>query len=306
MNPDTASKTAIATALMRALHARVDAHRILDDPWGDRLVPMAAREAAYQMLRSRRPDLPAEADAGTQQKAVDASLRANAAYPNVILRSRYTDDALQRALSRGVRQVVLLGAGFDSTALRLAPAPHEVTVVEIDHPATQALKRRCVEAAGVPWPATARFVAADLAAEDLPAVLRRSSLRLAEPIFFSWLGVTMYLSREANLATLRAIASTAAPGSDLVFTYVDQARFDAPPQALSEAERKLHREVASAGEPFVSGFHPAGLSAELAALGLRVVEDHTEVELLHRYDPQAINGFVVRDSSRIVYAVTGR
>ena len=46
MNPDTASKTAIATALMRAMHARVDPHRILDDPWGDRLVPMAAREAA--------------------------------------------------------------------------------------------------------------------------------------------------------------------------------------------------------------------------------------------------------------------
>ncbi len=267
MNADTASKTTIATSLTRALHTRTDAHRILDDPWGDRLVPPSVRERIDELARSLDGALPQTADAPTRQSAIDDFLRSNAAYANVILRSRYAEDALHRALARGVRQYVLVGAGFDSDALRRLPDAAELVVIEIDHPATQALKRQCIGASGAPWPASAQCLAADLATEDLPSALRRSSLRLAEPAFFSWLDVTMHLSREADLATLRAIASTAAAGSELVFSYMDQARFEAPPDDLPESERKLHQAVAAAGEPFVGGFVPAALERELRVLG---------------------------------------
>ena len=87
MDPQTASRTALATSLMRALHVRTDPHRILDDPWGDRLVPAEARALVYQMIRNRAPGLPATPDAATQRRAIDASLRADVAYPNVLLRS---------------------------------------------------------------------------------------------------------------------------------------------------------------------------------------------------------------------------
>lgn len=211
MNPDTASQTALATALMRALHTRTDAHRILDDPWGDGLVPASARERIYELARRVDGELPETADAPTRQSAIDGFLRANAAYANVILRSRYAEDALHRALARGVRQYVLIGAGLDSYALRRPPEASELVVVEIDHPATQALKRQCIGASGAPWPASARFLAADLATEDLPSALRRSGLHLSEPAFFSWLGVTMYLSWDANLSTLRACGRSYRP-----------------------------------------------------------------------------------------------
>ncbi len=143
------------------------------------------------------------------------------------------------------------------------------------------------------------YVAADLATEDLADVLRGSPMRAAEPAFFSWLGVTLYLTREANLATLRAIATTAAPGSELVFTYFDQALFDL--QAWTDAGKTLRRQVASVGEPFVSGFDPAELAGDLEALGLRLLEDCPDAELMRRYDPAGVNGIAPSTMGRIAH-----
>ena len=306
MDPQTASRTALATALMRSLHARTDPHRILDDPWGDRLVPAQARALVYQMIRNRVPGLPETPDADTQQRAIDTALRANAGYPNVLMRSRFTEDALDRAIARGVRQYVLVGAGFDSYAMRRGSEAAGVTVIEIDHPATQAFKRNCMAASGTVAPDPVHYVAADLATEDLTAVLRASPLRAGEPAFFAWLGVTMYLSHEANLATLRAVSTVAAQGSEVVFSYIDQAYFDAQTEDQSAGATELRAMVASVGEPFVSGFDPASLGAELARVGYAVIEECSDIDLLRRYDPTGINGLVVNnDMSRIAHLRVG-
>lgn len=304
MQPQTASRTAIAVALARARHTRVDPTRIIDDPWGDRLLPPSARAQVYQIARIRNPALPPEPDEAVLQAAVDAWLRALPAYANVIVRTRYTEDALHRAVARGTRQYLLIGAGFDSYALRRPPEASSLAIVEIDHPASQAFKRQCIAAAGLSEPEALHFVAADLASQDLAAVLRASPLRAGEPAFFSWLGVTLYLTREANLATLRAIASTAAPGSELVFTYIDQALFEGR-AALSEqadtAVRGLMTEVAAVGEPFVSGFDPATLESDLGRLGLRLLGDCSDAALVRRYDPAGANGLGGGELSRTAH-----
>ncbi|MBU3672610.1 MAG: class I SAM-dependent methyltransferase [Sinobacteraceae bacterium] len=302
MDPLTASRTALATSLMRALHARTDTHRILDDSWGDQLVPPEARALVYQMIRNHMPELPATPDAATQQRAIDASLRANAGYPNVLMRSRFTEDALSRAVTRGVRQYVLIGAGFDSYALRRAQDAAGVTVIEIDHPATQAFKRHCMAASGIVAPEPVHYISADLANEDLEAVLRASPLRVSEPTFFAWLGVTMYLTREANLATLRAVSTVAAPDSEVVFSYIDQAFFGGPNEDTTDKTNELRAMVASVGEPFVSGFHPESLTAELGPIGYELIEECSDLELLRRYDPAGANGLVVHNElSRIAH-----
>jgi hypothetical protein len=83
---------------------------------------------------------------------------------------------------------------------------------------------------------------------------------------------------------------------------MDQARFDAPPDDLPDSERQLNQVVAAAGEPFVGGFVPEALERELRALGYRVLEDCSDVELLRRYDPSDKTGLVARETSRIVHA----
>jgi len=307
LEPLLASRTALATSLMRALHTRADPAPILIDPWGDRLVSDSTRAAIRQRaLAAMTPEAQVVA-ADSPRSIVDDWLRGSAAYATVITRSRYAEDALHAAVSGGVRQYVLVGAGFDSYALRTPAAARHVEIFEVDHPATQGLKRQRLAECGVTVPDSVHFLAADLADETLDAVLSRSAFRPAEPAFFSWLGVTMYLPREANLATLAAVARCARAGSEIVFTYIDQEAFRSDPGSEGGSLAALQQSVKSVGEPFLSGFDPHALAQELLAVGLELQEDLADADLVQRYDAHGANGLRPASRSRIARArVAGR
>lgn len=281
MDASTPSRTALVTALMRSLHTRRDPLPLLQDPWGERLVPGSVRE------------LPALGE---------RALRAASSYTGVITRSRFTEDALHEAVACGVRQYVLVGAGFDSYSLRVQEDRGDLRIYEVDHPATQSFKLRRLDEAGIPRPARVRFLAADLADEDLAAVLARSDYDPLAPAFFSWLGVTMYLTRAANELALRGIARCAAVGSELVFTYIDALVFNPEAGEAYARFERLRREVAAIGEPFLCGFDPATLPQELAALGFELLEDLSDTDLVSRYDPQGRNALRTSRHSRIARA----
>jgi methyltransferase (TIGR00027 family) len=261
-----ASITAIATALMRAAHTRLDDPRLIDDPWGDRLIFAGEREAM-------------RAGGGGGEDA-DATLRAHPSYGTVIMRTRYAEDMLAAAVASGVRQYVIIGAGLDSFALRRPAVARELEIFEVDHPDTQRFKAERLAACEIPSP-DAHLVAADLSATRLDAALASSPFRSGEPAFFSWLGVTTYLTREANLATLAAVAACASPGSELVFSFTDQAAFDSP--GKHERLQRARSRVAAIGEPWISGFHPERLAEDLHGVGLLLVEDLGPQELQARY-----------------------
>jgi methyltransferase (TIGR00027 family) len=258
-----ASRTALATSLMRAAHTRLDPHPLINDPWGDRLVPESAKRAL-----------------AASNEMLDESLMRSRSYANVITRTRYAEDALKAAVSKGVRQYVLIGAGFDSFSLRRPAFATNLQIFEIDFPATQRLKLERIDACGMALPDRVHFIEADLSVESVAEALARSSFETTRLTFFSWLGVTMYLTREANLATLRSIASCSPAGSEVVFTYLDARLF----QAQSDSFRELQQRVAAMGEPFLSGFNPAELAANLATCGLDLVEDLNGSEAAARYD----------------------
>jgi methyltransferase (TIGR00027 family) len=268
---------------MRAVHTRLDRPALIDDPWGDRLILDEELEALW---RAAEPGLGPEASAhvaGLESLAdrVDAVLRMHPTYPTIIVRTRHAEDALAAAVARGARQYVIVGAGMDSFALRQPGFARELEIFEVDHPATQEFKRRRLDDSGVAIPDRLHFVAADLSVEALGSALGRSSFARGELSFLSWLGVTSYLTREANLATLREIAFCTAPGSELVFTYIDQREFE-PATASAEA-RRIRAGLAAAGEPWVSGFSPARLQDDLSAVGLILLEDLGGDELRARY-----------------------
>jgi methyltransferase (TIGR00027 family) len=293
-----ASSTAIGTALMRAAHARLDPDPLIVDPWAERLVPEAAR-AAYRDFASAR----LASESGGQvtaapDVALDAMLLASAGFTNVIMRSRYTEDALRDSVERGTRQYVILGAGFDSFALRRPSFAEDVSVFEIDRPRTQALKRRQIEQCRDTVPRLLHFIEADLAKDDLVETLSRSAYRTDAPAFFSWLGVTMFLTREANLATLRAIARCAARGSEVVFTYFDERIFASP----FERFRKMQESVRSVGEPFQSGFDPRRLAQDLRPIGLELIEDLSDAQIVERYARGGKDFMAPLDYSRIALA----
>jgi methyltransferase (TIGR00027 family) len=259
----TASRTALATSLMRAVHTRLDPHPLINDSWGDRLVPESVKRAL-----------------AASNEMLDESLMRSRSYANVITRTRYAEDALEASVSKGVRQYVLIGAGFDSFSLRRPAFAADLQIFEIDFPATQRLKIERIDACGMALPVGVHFIEADLSTESVAAALARSSFDATRLSFFSWLGVTMYLTREANFATLRSIASCSRAASEVVFTYLDERLF----QAQSDSFRELEQRVAAMGEPFLSGFNPAELAANLAACGLDLVEDLGGAAAAARYD----------------------
>jgi methyltransferase (TIGR00027 family) len=248
---------------MRAAHTRLDPHPLINDPWGDRLVPDSAKRAL-----------------ASSDETLDESLMRSRPYANVVVRTRYAEDALKAAVSKGVRQYVLIGAGFDSFSLRRPAYAANLQIFEIDFPATQRLKIERIDACGIALPDSVHFIEADLSKESVAAALAHSSFESTRLTFFSWLGVTMYLTREANISTLRSIASCSPAASEVVFTYLDERLFE----AQSDSFREMQQRVAAMGEPFLSGFNPAELAANLAPCGLDLVEDLNGSEAAARYD----------------------
>jgi methyltransferase (TIGR00027 family) len=239
----------------------------------------------------------------TPGSILDDYLRASAPYAAVVIRSRYTEDALREAVEKGTRQYVLIGAGFDSFALRRPPFSKDVAIFEIDHPATQTFKLERIKEYGISLPHSVQFIAVDFASETLEAALGRSSFRRDEPAFFSWLGVASFLTREVNLATLRAVATCAAPGSEIVFTYVDELVFTYGDQCEdSGSVRELKAMAASMGEPMVSGFDPSKLPSDLQQVGLELVEDLDGEKIFDRYTGDGGNSLRPHPSAHVVLA----
>ena len=153
-------------------------------------------------------------------------MQSNGAPAIVFSRARYTEDILEAAVrQQEVEQYVILGAGLDTFALRRPDLVARLQVFEVDHPGTQAHKRRRLREAGREHPAQLHFVAVDFSRDNLAKALKSSAYDPQASSFFSWLGATYYLTRDAAWATLRAIAQVAPPGSTVVFDYLDSEAF---------------------------------------------------------------------------------
>jgi methyltransferase (TIGR00027 family) len=178
----------------------------------------------------------------------------------IVARSRFTEDVLAAAVARGIRQYAILGAGLDSYVYRVA-AP-SLRVFEVDHPASQKVKLAL--AAALPVLTEVTHVPVDFEETGLVAGLAGSGFDATMPSVVSWLGVTMYLTREALTATLRAVA-TFAPGTQLVFDYM------LPPDRRDAEGAVYAREVGSAaaqrGEPWLTFLAPEECTALLEDAG---------------------------------------
>ncbi len=266
------SKTAHRVAIRRAAHQLLDDPKVLDDPLALRII---GSEAANDLRSNPK-----------EHHAFSRAFRAFMA-----ARSRYAEDELARAVAHGVRQYVVLGAGLDTFGYR---NPHPgLRVFEVDHPSTQTWKREQLQAAGIPIPPSLTFVPIDFEKQTLANGLENSGLDANSPTFFSWLGVTPYLTREACIGTLSFIAGMPA-GSGVVFD------FAVDPALLNPGQRQaldaLSKRVAAAGEPFQLFFDPNKLQDELKRLGFRRTEFLQGKDLNARYFNERTDGLLVRGS----------
>ena len=248
------SRTAEFMALFRALESASDPRkRLFNDPWAIRFLPPRLRAvAALAHLPLARSLI---------CRFIDR--RWPGARTSGIARTRYIDETLCDALSSGITQVVLLGAGFDSRACRL-PQLARMRVFEVDHPNTSQVKQARIK----PFPAQVSYVALDFNRHTLDEALREAGLDRAEPTLFLWEGVTQYLTAVAVEATFKFIAGSA-PGSKVLFTYVHTDAIDSQHDGMTALNRTLRR----VAEPWTFGLDPGELPGYLARSGLRLISD---------------------------------
>lgn len=226
------------------------------------------------------------------------SFRSRAMRAFLAARSRFAEDELAVAVARGVRQVVVLGAGLDTFAYR---NPHRgLAVFEVDHPATQAWKRERLDAQAIGVPRGVRFAPVDFERETLGDGLARAGFRADRAAFFSWLGVTIYLSKAAVNQTLRYVAGCRR-GSQVVFD------FALPDEQLAEPERRSRAvsaaSVAAAGEAWVNFYAEEALRRELAESGYSSASVLGTEALNARYFRGRTDGFRVFGSGRMMAAL---
>jgi methyltransferase (TIGR00027 family) len=263
------SRTAHGVAVRRAAHQLFDQPRVLEDPFA---LPIIGAEARDKLFSSR--------------KAQSATARLFRAF--LAARSRYAEDQLASAVERGVKQCVVLVAGLDTFAYR-NPYP-DLRVFEVDHPATQGWKRKRLQSAGIAVPESLRFVPVNFERQTLAAGLEQGGFDFHSPAFFSWLGVTPYLTRESFVATLSVIAKMPS-SSGVVFDFAVDRKLLNLGQRL--ALYVLSRRVAAAGEPFQLFFRPAELAKELRDLGFGRTEILNTAEINVRYFQDRADGLCV-------------
>jgi methyltransferase (TIGR00027 family) len=198
----------------------------------------------------------------------------------LICRTRYIDDALKDALREGCKQVVILGAGFDSRAYRI-PGVEKARVFEVDHPGTQIWKQKCLKRMVGTLPSHVTFVPIDFDQQELKNEIMKASFRTDVKTFFIWEGVTQYITEEAVDATFQYVSYTAAPGSKIVFTYIHRDIIDG--SVRSGLGQKLVSLAQRLGEPWLFGFNREELPRYLAERGFVPIEDVGDLEYRKRY-----------------------
>lgn len=213
---------------------------------------------------------------------IDAQPELLAAFFYVNARTHHIDARLGQAAAQGSKQVVVLGAGFDTRAYRFHASHPKLRFFEVDLPATINLKKRRVTSALGGLPGYVRYVPIDFNTQSLEKRLRGAGYDPAKKTFFILEGVTMYVSEAGNRATLRFIRHHSPPGSMLVYDYVLRRVVEGDYAGLYAA-RTSAEGVARIGEPFVTGWTPPQAAAFAQENGLTVLEDLGPEEQTRRY-----------------------
>jgi methyltransferase (TIGR00027 family) len=228
-----------------------------------------------------------------KRTAPEKRARAMAQLDAIILRVAAIDAEIEAAVAAGCRQLVVLGAGLDTRAFRL-DALAGVDVFEVDHPATQAYKRR---AAGSlrPRAKSMTFVAVNFERDSLEEGLRAAGFRSHEPAAWAWEGVVMYLTDEAVRGTLADIARSSRQGSVLVINYHE------PETGAASRERRLSQMLLSFWrEPQIGLRTRETMQAEVRRAGFDVVSDTPPSEWAARLGAEQPAGRTARISRLLV------
>lgn len=280
--------TADATAAMRAAHLLYHLPVVLNDPYALHLTSSALRRACQNRFIGWL----------LRRHFISESLRPITA--QVVARAKYAEEKLEQAVSKGISQYVIIGAGFDSFCLRRPEFAADLQIYEIDHPATQEIKQMRLTEILDSSPEGVEFLGVDLEKRTIADALSSSSFLKDERAFFSWLGTVPYLSKGAVSCVLRDLASFATRESEIVFDY------SIPTSMWAQEDRqaliRVLRIIERRGEAIKSFFVPDAFPDDVARLGYHILENISPAELNKRCFSDRSDGLLTSSAAYITHA----
>ena len=262
------STTADLVAAVRALHVRQYSPPVFDDSLAIHLCSSFWRTIVSNRLLTRI--------------VVQGILgKLNPIMPEIYVRARWAEDNVESAVEQGIEQIVILGAGYDSFALRRHDLMARIQLWEIDQAATQREKFRRMDKHGLERHANAHYVEADFERDALENVLESAGVDRDRPAVFIWLGVTYYLTEEAIKKTLTSISGHMAAGTVMLFDYMVNEEYT--PDDWRELRAGCAVFVAKRGEPWVTDYDPAALPVFLQASGFSLVDNMLPNQIAPHY-----------------------
>ena len=264
-----ASITALMSSFGRAFHATNEKHPVFEDYLAKELMTGEEYTAVQNYILGGaqffEPEIATEKQEPKEllRKLVNVHIA-----PSPLCRASYTEEALKTAVLTGTKQYVMLGAGMDTFAFREKEFLSKYRVFEVDHPMTQKDKIERITRAGWSVSDNLTFVPVDFTKDDVVERLIAGGFDPSAKSFFSWLGVTYYLSAGAIDTMLSALSRLSAEGSTLVFDYPDENFFDA-------IEKRVQNTIMMAkagGEPMQTAFAYEELEKLLEKHGFLIYE----------------------------------
>lgn len=215
-------------------------------------------------------------------------------YEYVIARTKYIDAEFQKALREGVKQVLIFGAGFDTRAIRLAGAPCEAKIFELDSPVTQQAKIERYREKGISVSGSVIFVPIDFDRQSIGERLTESGFQKGKKCLFIMEGLTMYLQPESVTGTFQTLKELSGPGSRVIFDFVRSSVVRN--KATYDGAKKMTESLSKFDEGFHFGMEPAEVGSFLSGFGFAPLEIMDAGALEQRYFRDEKGGLLAKIS----------
>lgn len=290
-----ATQTGAGSAFVRAIGMLFPKEkRLVEDPYAEKLlIPffkfllalMRSPKRFDRMIRSREKDHRGE-------------------FGWLLCRTRYIDDVLKNSIAKKeIETVVNLGVGMDCRAYFI-PGIESMRYFEVDHSSVIKRKRKKLGKILGKFPPHVIFVPIDFEKQSLDSELKNAGYDLSSKTLFIWEGVTQYISKQANDNTLRYI-SQAAPGSNIVFSYILKSFIDG--KEIHEGTQEIYKQFCKKNNPlWIYGLDPADMNNYLSKYSLSLIEDIGSDEVEERYMKKVNLDLAVLKIERIALAGVSR
>ncbi|QHZ45940.1 class I SAM-dependent methyltransferase [Bacillus sp. NSP9.1] len=283
MKKDESSLTSLISAFARAYHHQYDEPKIFDDDIAEQLMsPQEChdiKENLIQGIQFFNKDI-AQKLKGDKEEILKWVTHVQLS-PTPLARASYCENILHHEVTLGAKQYVILGAGLDTFCFRHPELKDTIDIFEIDYPATQEFKQNRLDQARVKIPDYLHLIPLDFTKPFSIQDLIEKGFHVNKKTFFSFLGVSYYLTKEETVRLMRCVMDEVPSGSSIVFDYADENLFQE--KGLYNRVENMVKMAAASGEPMKSCYSYREMEMMMEQSGLLIYEHLSPEQIDERY-----------------------